>query len=809
MEGHAARAGDHHGNGRSFLEGALMNELGGRLLRWLDGRELVKFALLAAVLGAVVGGIAPLIFRSDAALFLSAAFAGLAIGWITGRLPLPAAAAGFVDAALGIDFLFVVIGRLDIPLRNWIGSLAGFLIHLLPQNAGAAFDAGPLFGEPLRILVGSVSVIARFQSWALSIARGEDFFDPVASVFFWSLILFLIGAFAGWVLTAVRKPLAALLPALLLMGLVFSYVKGDWHYAVTTVGLVFLAVLVIEHGQKEQDWDRREMGYSTSMRWDLLFSAVPLLGGLLIVSYLVPSISVDDIQRWIREQSAPQTAVGNSVGQSFGLQPLNSDSANPAQAEAFPRSHYLGAGPDLTSDVALIIVTGETLKYIPGVRDPVAPHHYWKAQTYDIYSSSGWLTSPTTEEELPSGERLLDILPKGTILHQTVTVSRPGYGPVYYAGELAAVYRLFRVVSRTNFDILGVIVPGADYELDSVYFEADEAALRAAGMDYRDWIRSRYLQLPKILPARVHALARDLTATQPTPYDRAVAIQDYLRREMRYSLEVKSPPYDQDVVDYFLFDSKEGFCDYYATAMVVLARSAGIPARVAIGYATGTFDPRQGKYTVLNSDAHAWPELYFPGIGWVEFEPTASMPEIQRPAAADTTVTNPVLPQPETNASTAWKYLVWLLQWTAGPALFLVLAVLAVVLIWNLSTPFRFRIMAPSRVIHSVFRRLQAHGTRQGIRLYPGITPLEFTSRLAGKNPACAAPLGMMEEIYTRQLYSGKEIGREDRNRIIQNWSGVDRQLWTTWWKARLQGFRNLRFAVRGGGKGEGRKGRG
>ena len=278
---------------------------------------------------------------------------------------------------------------------------------------------------------------------------------------------------------------------------------------------------------------------------------------------------------------------------------------------------------------------------------------------------------------MPSGERLLDILPKGTLLHQTVTVSRPGYGPVYYAGELAAVYRLFRVVSRTNFDILGVIVPGADYELDSVYYEADEAALRAAGTDYPDWIRSRYLQLPKILPERVHALARDLTAAQPTPYDRAVAIQDYLRREMRYSLEVKSPPYDRDVVDYFLFDSKEGFCDYYATAMVVLARSAGIPARVAVGYATGTFDPRQGKYTVLQSDAHAWPELYFPGIGWVEFEPTASMPEIPRPAARG--VRPSPIPFCRSRRSECFGRLemadvaAW--RWSAVPALFLVLAI--------------------------------------------------------------------------------------------------------------------------------------
>jgi hypothetical protein len=263
------------------------------------------------------------------------------------------------------------------------------------------------------------------------------------------------------------------------------------------------------------------------------------------------------------------------------------------------------------------------------------------------------------------------------------------------------------------------------------------------------------------------------------------------------------------VVDYFLFDSKQGFCDYYATAMVVLARSAGIPARPAFGFATGTFDPSQGKYTVLQSDAHAWPELYFPGIGWVEFEPTAVMAEIPRPAGAVTAVTNPVLPQPEdTGSSTGWRWLVWLLRWSAVPALILLMTIPLAVLAWNLSAPFRFRMMAPSRVIHSVFRRLQAHGIRQGIRLFPGITPQEFTGQLARKNPACAAPLSLMEEIYSRQLYSGKGISREDRRQIIRNWPGIDRQLWTTWWNGRLQAFRNLRLAGRRAEKGAGRKGR-
>jgi transglutaminase-like putative cysteine protease len=776
-----------------------MNEWAGRLLRRLNGHELVKFALLASVLGVVVYGIAPLIFRSDPGLFLLAALAGLSIGWAVARIPLPGAAAGLVSSALGIDFLFFTIGRLDIPLRGWLGASTRFLLHALPQNSGAPYNAGPFWENAHRLLAGPLSLTARFQTWAVSIARGEDFFDPVASVFFWSLLLILAGAFAGWILSTQRKPLIAVLPAVLLLGIVFSSAKGDWHYTIWLIGLVFLTVVVVEHGQKEQEWDRREMGFSTGMRWDVMFSAVPLLGLLLAAAYLIPSLSVDDIQRWIREQSQPQSAVGNSVGQSFGLNPVSSGNADPSAIEIFPRSHYLGSGPDLTSEVALVIVTGETPIYRPGEREPVAPHHYWKSLTYDIYSSSGWLTSPTSERELASGERLFDDLPPGVLLHQIVTVSRPGYGPVYYTGELAAVYRLFRVVSRSDFDILGAMVPGADYELDSVYYEADETALRAAGSDYPDWIRRRYLQLPKVLPERVHALARDLTATPPTPYDRAVAIQEYLRREMRYSLDVGAPPYDRDVVDYFLFDSRKGFCDYYATAMVVLARSAGIPARLAIGYATGTFDPLQGKYTVLQSDSHAWPELYFPGIGWVEFEPTSSMPEIPRPAGVQTVAVQPVLPQPAgPETSAGWRTLLSFLRRIAVPLMLALPAILLILLIWNLAAPIRFRWMSSNTLMRSVFRGLGAHGARQGIRLAPGTTPSEFAELLAGKNPACAEPLARMEQSYSRQLYSGKEIGRRERLQVARDWPGVDRRLWWNWAKGLLLALRRAGGRKRG-----------
>ncbi len=139
-----------------------------------------------------------------------------------------------------------------------------------------------------------------------------------------------------------------------------------------------------------------------------------------------------------------------------------------------------------------------------------------------------------------------------------------------------------------------------------------------------------YLQLPEDLPKRLVELANGLVMGSTTPYDRVRAIESYLRK-VPYSLDVPEPPKDQDVVDYYLFDLKQGYCDYSASALVVLARAAGIPARLVMGYAQGAYDAQNQVYVVTEADAHSWPEVYFTGIGWVEFEPTAAQPEIVRP----------------------------------------------------------------------------------------------------------------------------------------------------------------------------------
>lgn len=136
-------------------------------------------------------------------------------------------------------------------------------------------------------------------------------------------------------------------------------------------------------------------------------------------------------------------------------------------------------------------------------------------------------------------------------------------------------------------------------------------------------INEQYLSLPDTLPERVKELAYEITKDQETDYDKVKAIEKYFMTDFHYTYNPGDVPEGRDFVDYFLFDSKQGYCTYYATAMTILVRSLGIPARYVEGYCL-TSDTWEGKneYMVTNEQAHAWTEVYFEGIGWLNFEPT-------------------------------------------------------------------------------------------------------------------------------------------------------------------------------------------
>jgi transglutaminase-like putative cysteine protease len=176
-----------------------------------------------------------------------------------------------------------------------------------------------------------------------------------------------------------------------------------------------------------------------------------------------------------------------------------------------------------------------------------------------------------------------------------------------------------------------LVEAGERYEVTSMFSIADAQALRTAGTDYPQWVTENFLDMPGSITPRTVETAELLAAGNTNPYDTAKAIESFVRTTITYNESVPQPPRGVEPVDYTLFERPEGYCNYYASSMAVLLRTVGIPARVVAGFSQGEYDTELGAYTVLESNAHTWVEVYFPNYGWVPFEPTAAEDPIFRP----------------------------------------------------------------------------------------------------------------------------------------------------------------------------------
>jgi len=158
------------------------------------------------------------------------------------------------------------------------------------------------------------------------------------------------------------------------------------------------------------------------------------------------------------------------------------------------------------------------------------------------------------------------------------------------------------------------------YQATSDIAQTSASSLRSAGQAYPPEVLSSYLGLPA-LDSRIPELARKITASADNDYDRAAALETYLRTHFGYSLQL-SRTVPHDPVANFLFERKQGHCEYFASSMAVMLRILGIPSRVVNGFRTGEFNDLTSQYVVRASNAHSWVEAYFPGHGWVAFDPT-------------------------------------------------------------------------------------------------------------------------------------------------------------------------------------------
>lgn len=190
-----------------------------------------------------------------------------------------------------------------------------------------------------------------------------------------------------------------------------------------------------------------------------------------------------------------------------------------------------------------------------------------------------------------------------------------------------------------NYRMVTQDAAGAVYNVDGTHpvsqYEADselplnlaEDLQRSQGLMPPEY-PAAYLQVPA-LDIQIPQLARQITAGATNSYDKAAAIEQYLKTNFSYTLELPSTP-PEDPVANFLFERKAGHCEYYASAMAVMLRSVGVPTRVITGFRGGEFNDVTRSYVVRESNAHAWVEVYFPGTGWVSFDPTPSTPGLSR-----------------------------------------------------------------------------------------------------------------------------------------------------------------------------------
>jgi hypothetical protein len=182
---------------------------------------------------------------------------------------------------------------------------------------------------------------------------------------------------------------------------------------------------------------------------------------------------------------------------------------------------------------------------------------------------------------------------------------------------------------------LAPIATGDEYSVQSSISAASAPFLRSNTTDYPAWVKALSLQLPSSITMRTRQLAQEIVrqAGATTNYDKSKAVERWLRANIKYNETLPNPPNNRDLVDWVLFDQKQGYCTYYASAMIVMLRTLGIPARMAAGFAQGQYDQGTDAYVVRERDAHTWVEVYFPQAGWVEFEPTSAQQALDRPDA--------------------------------------------------------------------------------------------------------------------------------------------------------------------------------
>jgi transglutaminase-like putative cysteine protease len=542
-----------------------------------------------------------------------------------------------------MTFLAVSI---SIQQANWVndmppvvptalgGLLTGMVAARIRFPSAAIHPAAVLLGAVLVVLVVQTyaegATLAdrledfrvRMHEWYVVVRDGDVSNDNLPFITLVHSVMWLSAYIAAWSIYRWHSPWLAVIPggAVILANIAFL----DGQPSAAFVAFLFGALWLIArmHLQRSQArWNRFRIDYPE-------FISVPATQLTLALSILVIGLA------WLVPLGAEARAVEGlwskvvspATNQSDHLVRLfhNIDSRKGAQL------HTLGDTLPIQGQVEL--GTKQLFRVSAGDASLL------RGTSYAEYTGSGWKAGGRDDTRVDSREFVAaqeDIEFRETRQFPLVQVTVLDHESTLLSPGLPIAANVDAIVEWTDGQRGDVVQIRSRRELgsDDIYTmygsvsAATEEQLIAAGTDYPSWIVETYLQLPDDVPDRVHGEAENVTAGGQSPYEKAKLLEAHLRT-YPYDLLVDSPPAGTDAVDYFLFELKRGYFDYHATAMAVMLRELGIPARVAVGYA---LDPSEvevgGQYLIRKDDAYSWVEAYFPQYGWVNFNPTPDRPE--------------------------------------------------------------------------------------------------------------------------------------------------------------------------------------
>ncbi|UCC87443.1 MAG: DUF4129 domain-containing protein [Anaerolineales bacterium] len=729
-------------------------------------------------------------------------FLSLGIAMITG---FAVAGAGWTG---GLDLIPIVcLGAFIIGLMVAKSLLPGWLAHLFSMVIGFGFSfrlVATLFPPPYTWEFSWAWLWWYIYEWIVALFSGGTSHNNLIFVLQMAFIVWGITYLSMWFIFRTHRVWLAIVPsgALLLVNL--TYAPNDiTFYLLIYLALTLLLVIRFNFFTQSQIWRREGVHFNAEeVGFDFLRAGAAFALVILTFAWITPGVVAAQSTEIFETLRAPWhdlQAEWNRLFASLNYRPT-------AGVDFYGKSLELG-GPRQLAKVPLLEV------------EAPATARYWRAVVFDKFTGRGWENSDdyfvrfgadndalpmiTYQGRLMITQTVTLLGPSMSILPmaaQPVWVDRPSRASLKYVsvpsdqatGRLDETQSSLRVGTISYARSRVPLDAGDSYIATSVLSRVPERLLRRAGANYPAWIIERYLELPDSVPERVEQLAQEIAAPHDNAYDRATAIEQFLRSEITYNEKIDAPPPDRDPVDYILFDLKEGYCDYYATSMVVMLRSVGIPSRVVSGYAQGQYDPDRQAYVVLLQDAHTWVEAFFPRFGWIEFEPTAAQPVIVRPpdlqgttsSGPDQNAESPAdsdprdrmddledieLP-PETGdgAPSLWSRLGPAKpgSWILGS---LVLLILAAITVWTMQNRRLARLSNVGAIYHNMLRL----ASWAGALTRPSYTPHEHASALGRVVPEGERPAQRIAGLYTRERYGHKPAGEEEQTIAIQAWQDL------------------------------------